>query len=157
MPLVNRDDNSRVFLRYALIQLPGLALVVMVLLAIRYLAGIPLWVVVAVIAGWIIKDLAMFPFLKHAYSGRISGSASSMLGMKGKVLSSLSPVGSVRVRGEIWQARPEGRGMNIECGQTVQVTGRSGLTLLVEPYSDNGQAVEDKKASERKWKKKLRK
>ena len=149
MPLVYRDDNIRVILRYALIQLPGIVLVVAALLAIHYFVEIPLWVALAVIAVWIIKDIAMFPFTKDAYSGCISGSASSMLGMKGKVMSTLSPVGSVRVRGEIWQARTDGRQMNIERGQTVQVTGRSGLTLLVEPYRDNGQAVEDKKGSVR--------
>ena len=143
-----RDDNIRVILRYALIQLPGIALVVTALLAIHYFVEIPLWVALAVIAVWIIKDIAMFPIVKDAYSNRSSDSASSMSGMKGKVLTPLSPVGTVRVRGETWQARPKDRQMNIERGQTVQVKGRNGLTLLVEPCSGSGQAVEDKKRSE---------
>ncbi len=141
------DDNSTVFVRYALMQLPGLALVASVLAALNYIINLPLWVPIAVITGWVAKDLAMFPFLKHAYSGGISGSASLMPGMRGKVLSSLSPVGSVRVRGEIWQARHEGRGTIIECGKPVRVKEINGMTLLVEPYCDNELAVEDKKAS----------
>lgn len=143
MPLVNRDDNIRVLMRYALLQLPGLALVVMALLVIRYLVDMPLWVSVTVIAGWIIKDIAMFPIVKDAYSNRSSDSESSMSGMKGKVLTPLSPVGTVRVRGETWQARTDGRQMNIERGQTVQVKGRNGLTLLVEPDGDSEQEIRD--------------
>ena len=143
MSLGIRDDNIRVILRYALIQLPGIALVVAALLAIHYFVEIPLWVALAVIAVWIIKDIAMFPIVKDAYSNRSSDSASSMSGMKGKVLIPLSPVGTVRVRGETWQARTDGRQMNIERGQTVQVKGRNGLTLLVEPCRDNEQAIED--------------
>ncbi len=153
MPSGDRNDNIRVSLRYALMQLPGLVLVVMALLATSYFVDMPLWVAVAVIAGWMAKDLAMYPFLKHAYSGGIGGGASSlsglsgMSGMKGKVLSTLSPDGSVKVRGEIWQARPEGQGTVIECGRPVRVKGINGMTLLVEPCPDDEQAVEDKKAS----------
>lgn len=144
------DNKSTVYVRYALMQLPGLALVASVLVALDYFINPPLWVPIAVIAGWVAKDLAMFPFVKHAYSGGISGSESLMpgiRGMRGKVLSSLSPVGSVRVRGEIWQARHEGRGTIIECGKPVRVKEINGMMLLVEPYCDNEPAIEDKKES----------
>ena len=40
------------------------------------------------------------------------------------------PLGEVRVRGEIWQARCE---PGADAGDTVRIVGLDGLTLLVEP------------------------
>ena len=40
------------------------------------------------------------------------------------------PAGTVRIRGEVWQARCDA---GVSAGQRVRVIGRDGLTLLVEP------------------------
>jgi membrane-bound ClpP family serine protease len=62
------------------------------------------------------------------HRNRISGHE-GMLGLQGKVLQSLTPVGLVRVRGERWKA--EAIGGHIETGMTIEVVGLEGLKLKV--------------------------
>ena len=52
-----------------------------------------------------------------------------MLGVRGEVLQSLTPLGLVRVKGESWKA--EAIGGNIETGMTIEVVGLEGLKLKV--------------------------
>ena len=51
-----------------------------------------------------------------------------------KVMKTLSPGGTVKMRGEIWKAVSED-GSTIEAGTTVDVTGQKGLTLVVKEHS----------------------
>jgi membrane-bound serine protease (ClpP class) len=56
--------------------------------------------------------------------------AEALMGREVEVRRACRPVGEVRVRGEIWQARcAEGA----EAGDSVRIVGLDGLTLLVEP------------------------
>jgi membrane-bound ClpP family serine protease len=48
----------------------------------------------------------------------------------GDVRTTLNPVGSVFVNGELWSARAE---TELSPGTTIIVTGREGLTLIVQP------------------------
>jgi membrane-bound serine protease (ClpP class) len=53
----------------------------------------------------------------------------SMVGMRGKAASDLSPGGMVRIKGELWAATAaEG---NIKAGEEVEVSGEDGLKLIV--------------------------
>ena len=54
----------------------------------------------------------------------------ALLGMRADVVRPCSPVGVVRVRGELWNARASSP---VESGQTVIVAGVDGLTLHVKP------------------------
>jgi membrane-bound serine protease (ClpP class) len=54
----------------------------------------------------------------------------TLLGMRAEVVQPCSPVGLVRVRGELWSARAS---VPVDSGQTVTVSGMDGLTLWVEP------------------------
>jgi membrane-bound serine protease (ClpP class) len=54
----------------------------------------------------------------------------TLLGKDGEVVSTLDPVGTVRVHGELWRARS---GEVIEPGRPVRVVARSGLELQVVP------------------------
>ena len=56
--------------------------------------------------------------------------AETLIGAVGTVVTDCKPTGTVRVRGEVWQARSE---VAVSAGQDVRVTARDGLTLLVEP------------------------
>jgi membrane-bound serine protease (ClpP class) len=56
--------------------------------------------------------------------------AEALSGMTAEVVSSCRPLGQVRVRGEIWQARCE---QGAAVGESVRVTRMDGLTLVVEP------------------------
>jgi membrane-bound serine protease (ClpP class) len=52
-----------------------------------------------------------------------------MVGAKGRVVSALAPEGTVRIKGELWEARAEGRRVN--AGADVIVVGQEGLKLIV--------------------------
>jgi membrane protein implicated in regulation of membrane protease activity len=54
----------------------------------------------------------------------------ALLGREVEVRRACHPLGEVRVRGEIWQARCE---QGADAGETVRIVGLDGLTLLVEP------------------------
>ncbi|HSI99142.1 MAG TPA: NfeD family protein [Patescibacteria group bacterium] len=57
----------------------------------------------------------------------------TLIGATGRVVEPLQPIGRVRVRGEVWQARSDGE---IEAGARVRVTGRDRLTLDVDRHED---------------------
>lgn len=130
-------NNSGVLRRYALMQLPGYGVALAVLLIVHSFTPISIWIYLAVITGMIVKDILLFPFLKDAYAG-CEANAGGMAGLKGNVIHTLSPEGSVIVRGEIWQARADIAGLIIEKSAPVRITGIKGLMLLVEPcFSDD--------------------
>jgi membrane-bound ClpP family serine protease len=52
-----------------------------------------------------------------------------MVGAVGRVVSTLAPEGTVRIKGELWEARAEGRRIN--AGTDVTVVGQEGLKLIV--------------------------
>ena len=54
----------------------------------------------------------------------------TLAGSLGRAIDDCRPVGRVRVRGEVWQARSE---VDIPAGRRIRVLGRDRLTLLVEP------------------------
>ena len=54
----------------------------------------------------------------------------TLIGSIGSAVTDCKPTGTVRVRGEVWQARSDS---GVGVGQRVRVLGRDGLTLLVEP------------------------
>jgi membrane-bound ClpP family serine protease len=52
-----------------------------------------------------------------------------MVGSRGRVVSDLAPEGTVRIKGELWESRAEGRRIN--AGADVTVVGQEGLKLVV--------------------------
>jgi membrane-bound serine protease (ClpP class) len=65
-----------------------------------------------------------------AFRSPSSDSLSAVMGKVGDVRTTLNPVGSVFVNGELWSARAE---TELSPGTTIIVTGREGLTLIVQP------------------------
>jgi membrane-bound ClpP family serine protease len=53
----------------------------------------------------------------------------AMVGARGKTVSDLAPEGTVRIKGELWESRAEGR--RISAGVKVIVVGQEGLKLIV--------------------------
>ena len=104
-----------------------LALVIFLLIYLD--VKIPLAAMVAlavvIVAFLIIIHIKVIPVF---HRNRISGHE-GMLGMQGKVLQSLTPVGLVSVRGERWKA--EAIDGHIETGMTIEVVGLEGLKLKV--------------------------
>jgi membrane-bound ClpP family serine protease len=56
--------------------------------------------------------------------------AETLIGALGMAVTDCRPLGTVRIRGEVWQARSH---PGVAAGEPVRVHGRERLTLLVEP------------------------
>jgi membrane-bound ClpP family serine protease len=80
---------------------------------------------------WVLKDLALYPFVRKAYEPRSGGGADALLGAVATARDRLDPEGYVHVKHELWRARV--RGGAIEKGEAVRVVEVQGLTLVVEP------------------------
>ena len=52
-----------------------------------------------------------------------------MVGSRGRVVSDLAPEGTVRIKGELWDSKADGRRIN--AGVWVTVVGQDGLKLIV--------------------------
>jgi membrane protein implicated in regulation of membrane protease activity len=124
-------------LRYALLELPGNVLLVLVILAVdRWWIPVPFWAAAGLVGLWLLKDIALFPFLWRAYDWDATDDPTSMIGRRGEVAQRLSPEGFVRVRGELWKAQTlDGRGV-VEVGRRITVRRVEGLKLYVEPLAD---------------------
>ena len=124
--------TPKVVLRYALIQLPGTVLLVLVILLInRWWVTVPLWLGLGIVGLAIVKDLVLFPLVWRSYAGGNPDDPSSMIGRRGIVIGRLDPEGYVRVRGELWRAETVGNDRPVEEGRSVAVVAVSGLKLYV--------------------------
>ena len=87
---------------------------------VAFLVLLPLWV------------LELFGWNRTTKRHRRAVGAETLIGREAVVSLPCRPVGQVRLDGEIWEARCEaGAGT----GEHVRVTGRDGLTLIVEPIA----------------------
>jgi membrane-bound ClpP family serine protease len=88
------------------------------------------WIGAGLVALWVLKDLLIFPVMRHYY--RPVPSERRLVGSEGLTLSRLNPRGFVRVRGEIWQAEAANSAPEILEGTRVRVRDVRGLLVLVE-------------------------
>ena len=127
-----RGWSVRVVVRYTLFQLPGLAVLVVVLILVQRWIGLPGWFVWGIVALWVAKDIVFFPFVWRAYDRpKQPEDVTLMVGAAGGAEDRLSPSGYVRVRGELWKAEVTGDSPPINRGERVRVEKIRGLTLLV--------------------------
>jgi membrane protein implicated in regulation of membrane protease activity len=119
-------------LRYALIQIPGLAAVILIMLLLGRWVHFPAWIFWSLIGLWVFKDLLMFPLLKNAYDWDRAGESNPLVGATGVARDRLAPSGYVQVRGELWRSEVADGGPPVEPGNTVRVLDVQGLTLLVK-------------------------
>lgn len=59
--------SLRILMRYALVQLPALVLLVLILILVRRWVDLPNWFEWGFIAVWVVKDVALFPFVWPSY------------------------------------------------------------------------------------------
>ncbi len=88
------------------------------------------WGVVAVGAAVAVEVLEVVFWRRFLRRYRLRVGPETLVGMRAEVVQPCSPVGLVRVRGELWNARASAP---VDAGQTVIVSGMDGLTLRVEP------------------------
>jgi membrane-bound serine protease (ClpP class) len=88
------------------------------------------WGVLTLGAAVAVEVLEILFWRRFLRRYRLRVGPETLLGMRAEVVQPCSPVGLVRVRGELWSARASAP---VDSGQTVTVSGRDGLTLRVEP------------------------
>jgi membrane protein implicated in regulation of membrane protease activity len=124
--------QARILIRYALFQIPSLALLMLILTLVRRWVDLPEWFFWGAFGVWLVKDMALFPFVWQAYDRDRSRELQSWVGTEGIAEERLAPRGYVRVHGELWQAEMIGDGPPIEKGVVVKIQKIEGLKLLVE-------------------------
>lgn len=124
-----------IYLRYILLNIPGVAAVILILIIIQNWIVLSDWLFWSIIAFWIILDVVLFPFTWRAYDWERPGRSRSMIGERGIAKERLAPSGYVQVHGELWRAEIIDNGLPIEKGQPVKIVKMEGLTLFVEPVT----------------------
>ena len=132
---MSRAATLSVVGRYALFQLPELG-VVGGALAVAVDAGLleASWAW-AVAGAWVVKEVALFPFVRSAYEPSNPNAASALVGRVAIVTQRLDPRGTVKLGPELWSARLDGELDPVDAGSSVCVKAVEGLTLRVERHS----------------------
>lgn len=128
--------SGRTLLKYSLIQLPAIAVVLLLIILVRQWIDIPSWLAWSLIVFWVAKDVVLYPFVWRAYEWGSQKDANPMNGLSGTARDRLDPSGFIFVRGELWKARAIEGDAVIEKGEAVCVKGIRGLTLLVEKENE---------------------
>ena len=96
--------------------------------------NLPVGALIGAMSAWFCFSVWLFVFTTHTLKKQIPVGLPSMIGSKGKVASSLTPEGQVRIRGEIWGASSTGG--DIEVGTEILVVDEDGLRLQVRKLRD---------------------
>ena len=122
----------KTYCKYVLLQLPGLALTVLVLLLLDHwlqFSGLLFW---GIVVAWVAKDAILFPFVWRAYESENPAKGQDLIGKTAVAEEFLAPAGYVRVGAELWSARLE-EVERVPAGTKLVVTAMHGLTLTVRP------------------------
>lgn len=134
---MNQDKWSpRIIIRYTLIQLPGIVLFLLIMMALRKWIGMPVWLIWAGSVLWIAKDIILFPLLWRAYAQDSSKGINPLIGKQGITKERLDPSGYINVEGELWLAEITECSPPIETGKRVLIRDICGLKLTVEQDHD---------------------
>ncbi len=128
--------SNRILFRYWLLQLPALALLVLILIFAQRWVDLPSWLFWGALAIWVVKDAVLYPFVWRAYDWNHSADTHSMLGRRGIAKGRLAPSGYVQVRGELWKAELAEGSQPVEEGEAILVEEIRGLTLIVGPAAE---------------------
>jgi len=90
---------------------------------------LPLFVLVIIMLAWAAYAIITYRLGTRALKRKLMIGLPDMVGARGKTVSDLAPEGTVRIKGELWDSRAEGRRIN--AGVWVTVVGQEGLKLIV--------------------------
>lgn len=88
------------------------------------------WQWPVIVGGAILEVAETVITWKWSRRGAPKVGVETLIGAVGRVVTECRQTGTVRVRGEIWQARCEA---GVDADQRIRVRGRENLTLIVEP------------------------
>jgi membrane-bound ClpP family serine protease len=129
----NRMWAPPVLVRYVLMQLPVIALLLVVLIVSRESEKIPTWPVAILLVGWAIKDIAMYPSVWRSYDPEQQKAKDLLVGAIGFAKTDLEPKGMVILGSELWRAEVADNQTVIKEGDAIEVVRTRGLLLIVKP------------------------
>lgn len=88
------------------------------------------WGYVAVAVAAVVEVGEVYLWIRFLRRYRVTTGAEGLVGERAEVVEACAPLGRVRVRGELWQARCSAPAI---AGQRMRITGVEGLTLEVVP------------------------
>jgi membrane protein implicated in regulation of membrane protease activity len=124
---------SKTFVRYVALESPGWALAAIVLWLVVEHAGLAPWIAATLWALWVVKDFALYPWLRDAYEVGNPDATASLIGRTGAARERLAPEGWVVLGSELWRAELLPGCAPVDPGAPVRVHAVRGLTLVVEP------------------------
>lgn len=117
--------------RYALLQIPGLLLVILLLTLGLQWGWITTTTATVVFLGWLVKDILLFPLYRPALRADAPPTGSEgMVGALGVCRTAVNGTGMVQIRGENWQCRSD-NGRRLAPGERVEVCAGEGMILTV--------------------------
>ena len=90
---------------------------------------LPLFVLIIIMLAWAAYAIITYRMGTRALKRKLMVGLPDMVGARGKVVSDLAPEGVVRIKGELWDSKADGRRIN--AGVWVTVVGQEGLKLIV--------------------------
>lgn len=90
---------------------------------------LPLFVLIIIMLAWAAYAVFTFRLGSRALRRKPVVGLPDMVGARGKTVSDLAPDGVVRIKGELWDSKADGRKIN--AGVWVTVVGQEGLKLIV--------------------------
>jgi membrane protein implicated in regulation of membrane protease activity len=123
------------WLKYWLLQIPGLASTAVVLTSLWYWQLLTGMLALIGFSAWLLKDLVSYPLLRHAYEDDTKFGSARLVGARGMAQGELNPHGYVRVRGELWRAIAVPEGQVVTAGSEVEIVDAEGMNLFVRPFS----------------------
>ncbi len=123
--------SPAVLARYWILQLPEAALIIVIMLLLQRWLGFPAWVPWTVLALWVAKDAALYPWVWRSFDPGYPSTMHSLDGHHAVATEPFHRSGYVRLRGELWHAELEHGGRPVDKGEVVEVRSRRGLTVIV--------------------------
>jgi membrane protein implicated in regulation of membrane protease activity len=96
------------------------------------------WSLAAAIASLVLFVFEVAYWQRRMRHRKVQTGVENLVGATGEVTSPLAPVGQIRVKGELWEARAS---TTIDPGTQVRVVAVHGLTLEVTPVADSSRGV----------------
>jgi len=123
---------QRTFVRYVALEVPGWVLAGAVAWWLAAKVGVAPWLAALGWALLVIKDFALYPWLRDAYAAGNPEASALLIGRTGHARERIDPSGYVRVGAELWRAELAPGGAPVEPDARVRVLAVRGLTLIVE-------------------------
>lgn len=92
---------------------------------------LPLFVLIILAVVWLVVSIVLYRAGSRALDRKVAVGAETLAGSRGRVVVALEPEGMVRMGGELWRARCDGR--RIDKGEEVIVQRAVGTLLIVSP------------------------